>query len=133
MLLPMFGLTLLIFLVGIRLVLCRIASVKNRDVSISYYRFMAGNNVPEKLLKTANNFSNLFETPLLFYIVCTLYISLGIESNIGVIVAWAYVALRCVHSYIHLTNNNVIHRMYAFLASLGCIFFLWVELLLKQI
>ncbi|MFL0809280.1 MAG: MAPEG family protein [Agarilytica sp.] len=134
MLIPMFCLILLTFLVGVKLVTARIASVKNQQVSIKYYRYNSGEEeVPEILIKTGKNFSNLLETPLLFYIACTLYISLNVENLLGIALAWIYVAVRCIHSYIHLSSNNVVYRMYAFLASFACILFLWINLMVSQL
>jgi len=40
--------------------------------------------------------------------------------------AWAYVALRIVHSLIHLTYNQVLHRLAAFTLSNGALVVLWV-------
>ncbi|MBA3810530.1 MAG: hypothetical protein H0X27_02580, partial [Caulobacteraceae bacterium] len=39
--------------------------------------------------------------------------------------AWAYVALRAVHSAVHLTYNNVIHRLSAFALSSVVLGALW--------
>ncbi len=42
--------------------------------------------------------------------------------------AWAYVALRVVHSAIHCGYNRVMHRFYAFLASNLVLWALWAWL-----
>jgi len=42
-----------------------------------------------------------------------------------VIGAWIYVALRCVHSFIHLTYNRVIHRFVVYALSAVVLFVLW--------
>jgi hypothetical protein len=42
--------------------------------------------------------------------------------------AWTYVALRVVHSWIHCTYNRVRHRFYAFLASNVVLWALWIVL-----
>ena len=39
--------------------------------------------------------------------------------------AWAYVALRVVHSLIHLSYNHVYHRLAAFVVSNGVLAALW--------
>lgn len=133
MLYPMFLMVLLTFIVGFIAVKVRFASVKNGDVSTTYYKLMDGQNVPEIVTKTTRNFNNQFEIPVLFYVVCTLYISFGVENIVAVIFAWLFVSLRFVHSYIHLTYNHILHRMLTFWAAFICVMVLWVNLLVLEI
>ena len=124
---------LLTFIVGFIAVTTRLSSVKKGNVKAKYYRLMEGQEVPEIITKTTRNFNNQFEVPLLFYVVCTLYISLNIESSVAIILAWLFVILRCIHSYIHLTYNNVLHRMSVFFLAFFCVLGLWVNLLVQKI
>ncbi|MFT5925272.1 MAG: hypothetical protein ACI9LE_002278 [Paraglaciecola sp.] len=107
--------------------------MKNGDVSAKYYRLMGGQNVPEIITKTTRNFNNQFEIPTLFYVVCTLYISFGIESFLALVFDWLFTILRIVHSYIHITYNHVMHSMLTFFAAFICVMVLWVNLLLQKI
>ncbi|WP_417879822.1 MAPEG family protein [Vibrio sp.] len=131
MLYPMAAMVLLIFIVGCVTLKVRVNSVKNKQVSVKYFQLMQGENLPEMVIKTNRHLANLFEIPVLFYVVCTLYISLQIDSSFGVIVAWLFVIFRYLHSYIHLGTNNVRHRMLAFWASFMCVLALWVNLLIQ--
>jgi hypothetical protein len=124
---------LLTFIVGGIAVKVRFASVKNGSVSVKYFKLMDGKNVPEMVIKTSRHFNNQFEVPTLFYVVCTLYISFGIDSSFAVIIAWFFVVLRFVHSYIHLTYNHILHRILTFWAGFICIMVLWVNLLVQKI
>jgi hypothetical protein len=45
--------------------------------------------------------------------------------------AWAFVALRVAHSFIHCTYNKVMHRLAVFLASFGLLVALWVSFFLS--
>ncbi len=130
---PMFLMVLLTFVVGFITVKVRFASVKSGEVSAKYFKLMDGGNVPEIVTKTSRNFNNQFEVPVLFYVVCCLYISLGIESDLAVIFAWLFVVSRMVHSYIHLTYNYIIHRMLSFWAGLMFVLALWIVLFINQI
>ena len=47
-------------------------------------------------------------------------------THLAVAIAWTYVALRIVHSLIHLTYNHVMHRLAAFTASNVALVVLWV-------
>jgi len=123
---------LLTCIVGFITVKARFASVKNGQIKAKYFKLMAGQEVPEFITTSTRNFNNQFEIPMLFYVVCTLYISLNIDSLFAVILAWLFVVLRFVHTYIHLTYNHVIHRMLVFVAAFLCVIALWVNLLLQQ-
>jgi hypothetical protein len=129
----MFLMVLLTFIVGCIAVKARFSSVKNGSVSVKYFKLMDGTNVPEMVTKTSRNFNNQFEIPTLFYVVCTLYISLGIDSFLAIIFAWVFVVLRFVHSYIHLTYNHILHRILTFWAGFICVMVLWINLLVQKI
>ena len=68
---------------------------------------------------------NLLELPVLFYVVCLmLYVTAG-ASSLAVSLAWTYVALRIIHSAIHLTYNRVSHRLAAFAISNAVLATIW--------
>ncbi len=123
----------LTFIIGFIAIQVRFFSVKKGDVSARYYKLMQGEDVPEIVTKTTRCFNNQFEVPVLFYVACTLYISLGIESLVGVIFAWLFVILRSIHAYIHLTYNHILHRMRVFLLACISVVVLWVNLVVHQI
>ena len=133
MIYAMFILSTLTITVGLIAVKVRSASVKNGQISVSYFELMQGQDVPECVTKTTRCFNNLFEIPVLFYIVCTLYIALEIESYIAMVIAWLFVIFRCAQAYIHITYNHVKHRMLTFGASVLCVFLLWVNLVALKI
>mgnify|MGYP000642043801 CR=1 FL=1 len=133
MLYPMVAMVLLTFVVGAITVKVRFSSVKSGEVSAKYYKLMHGKDIPEIVTKTTRCFNNQFEIPLLFYVACTLYISLGIESLAGLIFAWLFVLLRCIHAYVHLTYNHIIHRMSVFWLAFISVVILWLNLVANQI
>ncbi|WP_188151998.1 MAPEG family protein [Teredinibacter waterburyi] len=132
MIYPMFAMILLTTIVAVIAVSCRFNSVKSGSVPIKYYRLMQGDKIPEVITKTTRCVNNMFEVPMLFYVVSTLYIALHIESLLAIILSSIFVGLRCVQAYIHLTYNNVVHRMLAFWFGLICVLLLWVNLLVLQ-
>ncbi|GMG86924.1 MAPEG family protein [Biformimicrobium ophioploci] len=131
MIYPLFAMVLLTFIVTTVTLSARIKSVKSGRVSLSYYRLMQGQDLPDSVTKSSRHFGNLFEIPVLFYVVATLFVVLGIEDRLAVGIAWAFVAARCIHALIHLTYNNVLHRLYAFMAGNVCVLALWVYLLVR--
>lgn len=77
-------------------------------------------------IQPADNFRNLFEVPVLFYALVALAVATQHTPGWLVAAAWAYVALRVLHSFIHCTYNKVYHRLAAFLASFLLLAAMWV-------
>ena len=78
-------------------------------------------HLPERLRYVTDNHNHLFEQPVLFYAV-VIYIFLNNHSDsLHVQLAWGYVGLRVIHTFIHLTNNNVSWRATVFGLSSLCL------------
>jgi hypothetical protein len=75
---------------------------------------------------SADNFRNLFETPVLFYALVACAIGVSYVPPWLAIGAWCYFGLRVVHSIIHCTYNRVMHRLAVFTLSFGLLVVLWV-------
>ena len=54
-----------------------------------------------------DNFKNQFETPVMFYALCLLFIATGAVSGVATIAAWVFVTARIIHAAIHLTYNRI--------------------------
>jgi len=123
-LLPVFAHVLLVFaLVGLtgsrrRAAIIR-GEVRMQDIALDN----AGR--PEPLRKLANSYDNQFQLPVLFYAVMAFYPVAGLHDSRAVVLAWAFVATRYVHSWIHATTNYVPHRFLAFSAGVAMLFGLW--------
>ena len=113
---PLFAMALLSSLVWLRLFVTRIGEMKRRQI----HPQQVATSVQTSLLedtRAADNFRNLFELPVLFYVASLLAIHLNLESVILLVLAWAFVALRFLHSYIHCTYNRVMDRFRVYLIS----------------
>ncbi|HEY7772236.1 MAG TPA: MAPEG family protein [Marinagarivorans sp.] len=130
MLYAMFGMVALTTVVGILAVTSRVRGVRNKQISIKVFRTMQG-DLPDFILRTTRNYNNQFELPVLFYLVCTLYIVLQHETLAALITAWAFVASRVLHAFIHLTANNIMHRMLAFWLGVILVLGLWINLVVQ--
>ena len=82
-------------------------------------------------VQSADHFRNLFEVPVLFYILCGYLAITGHTSLLLLACAWGFVFLRALHTYIHLTNNKVIRRFQAFVASTIVLYVMWGIFLVK--
>lgn len=76
-------------------------------------------------VSASDNFSNLLETPVLFYVICIILLVTGEVTRMQLTLAWLYVALRAGHSLIHVTYNRVVHRWAVYVASTLCLFGMW--------
>jgi hypothetical protein len=81
--------------------------------------------------QAAENFRNLFEVPVLFYVLCAALVLTGGSTPGFVTAAWTYVALRAVHSLIHVTYNRVTHRFLVYVASTLLLFGTWAALIAR--
>ena len=75
----------------------------------------------------AHNYNHLTEQPTLFYAVALALALLGTGDGLNLWLAWAYVALRVLHSLIQATVNVVRYRFFAFLAASLCLYALTIR------
>jgi hypothetical protein len=124
---PVVALVALTFAVGVRMYLVRSGAARARRVKIGDFRLGESANMPADVALPNRNFMNLLETPVLFYVACVVLFVTGGVDRVALTLAWLYVGLRVAHSLVHLTYNNVIHRLAAFAASLVVLLLLWVR------
>jgi hypothetical protein len=84
-------------------------------------------NWPARNLQIRNAFLNQLETPVLFYVLTVLAWITRHADYLFVVLAWIFVALRIVHVFIHVTDNNVPRRGAVFLASMVVLAVMWVN------
>ncbi|MFT6193754.1 MAG: hypothetical protein ACJASU_000650 [Cognaticolwellia sp.] len=125
---PMFALVVLTFVIGFTMGISRLISAKKGLVDRRYFKLFLGYTPPDNIVKLGRNFSNLLEVPILFYAVGIILLALGINNQLMLGFAWAFVLLRLVHSIIHVTYNNPIHRFLVFLISSSLVLIMWVQL-----
>ncbi|MDN0085074.1 MAPEG family protein [Crenobacter sp. SG2305] len=87
--------------------------------------------LPDAINRPSNNLKNLFELPVIFYAVCGLLLALHQTDAMFMKLAWAYVALRTLHSTIHCTINHVPLRFAAYLSSSVVLWVMVVRLALS--
>jgi len=126
---PMFALVVLTFIIGFSTGISRFVSAKKGHVDRRYFKLLSGYAPPEYIVKLGRNFSNLLEVPVLFYALGIILLVLGINNTLMIACAWAFVGLRIIHSFIHVTYNNPIHRFLAFLLSSSIVLIMWVQLI----
>ncbi len=125
-LLPVFALAAWTFLILVLIAFRRIRAGLAGRVTPADFCLGESAAVPPEVSLPNRNYMNLLELPVLFYVVCVMAFVSGPPSALQVGLAWAYVGLRVAHSLIHLTYNDVYHRLAAFATSNGVLLVLWV-------
>jgi hypothetical protein len=125
---PAFALFALTMLSVLRLARMRFAAAKAGRVDPRFYKVFKGEGEPPELAAASRNLVNLYEMPTLFYAGTAIALAAGISGTALVALGWAYVALRCTHSAIHVTANKVRWRFRAFAASWAVLAAYWVVL-----
>ena len=128
---PVFAMFLLVAIVLLRMRSLRFAAVRRGEVSVRYYRAFQGAEEPEPLRVISRHFRNLFEVPVLFYVGVIMTYMTHQVSVWMVACAWAYVLLRYVHSWVHLTTNVVVVRFSVYFASGAVLCVMWASLLVQ--
>ena len=123
--LPAVALVLLTAIVWVRLYVERIGEMRSRRIDPQSLATSALATGSLQRVQASDNFRNLFEMPVLFYALCAMLASAQYVAPFFVVGAWVYVALRCVHSFIHLTYNRVMHRFVVYVLSAAVLFVLW--------
>ena len=96
----------------------RIPAVGNTKIPEDVAGHPAGMQLlPSEVRRIADNYNHLFEQPTLFYALCITIAVAGHVDTWAVNLAWAFVALRVVHSLVQATANIVILRFSIFMIS----------------
>ena len=125
-LLPPTALALLTGVVFIKLYRDRVAELRARRI---HPQQMATARQAQETLQnvaSSDHFRNLFEVPVLFYVLCGFLAITRLTNLLLLACAWGYVSLRAVHTYVHLTSNVVIRRFQLFFASTIVLYLMWV-------
>jgi len=80
--------------------------------------------LPPQVMWKAHNYNHLHEAPTVFYAVAIVLAIIGQGDGLNMQIAWAYVALRVLHSIIQSTVNKVQLRFMVFALSSFCLMFL---------
>jgi len=125
-LLPMGALAALTFIVLSLVPFHRFRAAFSGQVTAADFRYGESERVPGQVSIPNRNYMNLLELPMLFYVVAILYFVTSQVDLPALVLAWAYVALRALHSFVHLTYNNVMHRLAMFATSNVVLLGLWL-------
>ena len=108
--------------------------VQSRDVRLSQFRIYEG-EFPDRLRSARQQFQNMFEIPILFYLLCLLNIIFNNYNQLDIILCWCFVVFRVIHFFTRLPNQktiNIIPRTAVFIISLIFLTIGWISLLINS-
>jgi hypothetical protein len=124
---PMGAMALLTFCVLGLIPIRRIGAALRKEITPDDFRYGESARVSGYISLPNRAMMNLLELPVLFYVICMMsYMTDSVASAI-LYLAWLYVGLRILHTSIHLSYNNVLHRLIPFAASNVVLISMWVS------
>lgn len=112
--LAMAGLTVLVW---VRMYAVRIPEMRRRRINPQSLATSGEKHGRLEDTRASDNFTNLFEVPVLFYVAAFAAVMTGVVTPVSLGLAWAFVALRLVHSAIQCSYNRVMHRFIVYACS----------------
>ena len=97
----------------------RVSYMSNLDIAPEEAKHTSdiSSNLPSNVRQIGDNYNHLHEQPTVFYAVAIAVALSGHGEGVQVLLAWAYVILRIIHSLIQSIYNNVMHRFIVFFIS----------------
>ena len=121
---PVLGLVIWSLIVWVILYARRIPALKGADLNVDNAKSPDGawkGQLPLKIQAPAHNYNHLMEQPTIFYALIFFLFLAEKQSTAGFALAWAYVALRIVHSLIQINAGAIPPRFLVFLLSTLCL------------
>ena len=106
----------------------------NKDVRLSQFRIYQG-EFPDRLWSARQHYQNMFEIPILFYLLCLLNIFFNNYTQFDIILAWGFVIFRIMHFFIRIQNQkniNIIPRTLVFIISLTFLTIGWINFIINS-
>ena len=125
---PVFVQVLLTLLVGVMMGAARARAIPSLGKPSGADLALGRITWPDDAAKRAANYGNQFELPILFYAVVAFALIEKGADLLMVVLAWAFVLSRIVHTAIHIGPNLIRWRSPAFAAGFLIILLMWIKL-----
>jgi hypothetical protein len=125
---PMLAMVLLTAAVLAVLFRSRVRAVREGKVTARYYKVYQDQSEPDYAIKPARHFTNLFESPTLFYAACLTAMVTHQVTMLMQALAWIYVLLRMIHAYVHLGTNKIPRRIAVYFRSWLVLLGMWISI-----
>jgi len=121
---PVFALVALTFVQLYRTGSSRVAAITRGEVKVKDIA-LGQSAWPDRITQLGRSYQSQFELPVLFYVLAALVLVTKRLDIVLLVLAWAFVASRFAHAYIHTTSNHVPSRFNAFLAGFVMLVAMW--------
>ena len=129
---PLFAMIFLTLIIGVQLLYCNSKAVLKGEVNIKSFRLF-DSEIPDHLKSISQHYKNMFELPVLFYILCILFIVNDNFTDFDVIIAWGFFSFRFLHSLVRISNQNVNLRFGLFIGSFVMLIIGWISFILSYL
>src|SRR3990172_375355 len=106
----------MVFALAVRLGIGRFRAARARAVNVREVAFDK-TKWPWPLRQIGGSYENQFELPVFYYAALALMLATGLADGVAVVLSWAFVATRILHSYIHVGSNVLVFRFGAFMTG----------------
>ncbi len=123
---PMAAMAALTFAILSLVPMFRVGDAMAGRVRPNDFKMGESDRVPDSTKLYNRNYMNLLELPVLFYVICGIIYMTDALTVLQLVLAWAFVAFRALHSLIHLTTNIVLVRLVMFSGAAFSLMALWI-------
>jgi len=117
----------LTYIVSLSLVFYRFYLVRTGGVHPGYFKLNKGGKPPKRHDALEQHYSNLFEVPVLFYTIVAIAIATQHIDETLVTLAWVFVGFRIAHTLVHVSYNNILHRLTVFFSAYVTVGIMWLR------
>jgi hypothetical protein len=125
---PVLAMVAVTFVVWLRLYHLRLREMRQARIAPQRLALSAPKESLLKDTRASDNFSNLFEFPVLFHVGALIAMQAAVVDQLLLGLAWAFVGLRAVHSLIQCSYNRVMHRFTVYLLASLVLAAFWTRL-----
>ena len=107
----------------------------NKNVKLGQFRIYEG-EFPDRLRSARQLYQNMFEIPILFYLLCCLNIFFKNYNQFDITIGWCFVFFRVIHFFIRFQNQktiNVLPRTLVFILSLIFLTIGWINFVINTV
>ncbi|PDQ20616.1 hypothetical protein CN311_13300 [Mesorhizobium sanjuanii] len=121
---PVLAQVLLVYIVYLVIGRRRYGAVRSGEAKAG--QFKTRSTEPASSVTVANNLSNQFELPVLFYVLCLALHQTNGVNYLTLALMWVFVASRYAHAWVHLTTNNLRFRSRIFFFGAVVLLLAWI-------
>ncbi|CCV13165.1 MAPEG family protein [Mesorhizobium sp. STM 4661] len=121
---PVLAQVLLVYIVYLVMGRRRYGAVRSGEAKAG--QFKTRSTEPASSVTVANNLSNQFELPVLFYVLCLALHETNGVNYLTLALMWIFVVSRYAHAWVHLTSNDLRFRSRIFFFSAVVLLLAWI-------